>query len=79
MSIHFYDSSFDPYIDYGTNRATMLSMINSKYYRSGGTLTGQSINATVEKIKAKTFPKGVPKILVIMTDGNSFDDVYYPS
>jgi hypothetical protein len=79
MSIHFYDGSFDPYIDYGTSRATMLSMINSKYYRAGSTYTGKSINATVEKIKAKQFPNGVPKILVILTDGNSADNVYYAS
>ena len=75
MSIHFYDSTFDPYIDYGSNRATMLSMINSKNYRAQGTKTGLAINATVQKIRAKNFAKGVPKIMVIMTDGHSFDDV----
>ena len=75
MSIHFYDTTFDPYIDYGTNRATMLSMIASKNYRALGTKTGLAINATVQKIRAKNFKKGVPKIMVIMTDGHSTDDV----
>jgi len=53
----------------------MLSMIAAKPYRSLGTKTGLAINATVDKIRAKNFPKGVPKILIVMTDGNSFDDV----
>ena len=75
MSIHFYDTDFDPYIDYGTDRSTMLNMITSKVYRSQGTLTGKGINATVEKIRARNFKNGVPKIMVILTDGHSYDSV----
>lgn len=75
MSIHFFDSAFDPYIYYGTNRATMLNMIQSKPYRGGGTATGNGINASVALIKNANFPNGVPKILVILTDGGSFDSV----
>ncbi len=75
MSIHFFDSAFDFYLDYGKNRATLLSMIQSKPYRGGGTATGNAINSSVSLIKAKNFPKGLPKILVILTDGGSYDSV----
>lgn len=75
MSIHFFDSSFDPYIYYGNNRANMLNMIQAKSYRGGGTATGNAINASVALIKQKQFPNGVPKILVILTDGGSYDSV----
>lgn len=75
MSIHFFDSAFDPWIYYGNNRASILNLINSKAYRGGGTATGNAINASVNVIKAKNFPNGVPKILVIMTDGGSYDSV----
>jgi hypothetical protein len=75
MSIHFYDSTYDPYIAYGNNRATMLNMIQSKSYRAGSTNTGLAINASVQTIKNANYPNGVPKILVILTDGVSYDSV----
>lgn len=75
MSIHFYDSTFDPWLYYGNNRATLLSGIQSKPYRSGGTKTGSAINASVAEIKKANYPNGVPKIMVIMTDGVSYDSV----
>lgn len=75
MSIHFFDGSYDPYIDYGNNRATILSMIAAKSYRSGYTNTGIAINASISKINAANYPNGVPKILVILTDGGSNDPV----
>ncbi len=79
MSIHFYDSTYEPYIYYGNNRATILGMIASKPYRSRGTYTGLAINASVARIGAANYPNGVPKILVILTDGGSYDNVYYAS
>ena len=75
MSIHFFDGSFDPYIYYGNNRATILSMIQSKSYRAGMTQTGLAINASVQLITNARFPNGLPKILVILTDGGSQDVV----
>lgn len=75
MSIHFYDGSFDPYLDYGNDKSYVLSMIASKAYRAGSTLTGRAINATVDKIVAKGFKNGLPKVLVVMTDGVSYDSV----
>lgn len=77
MSIHFYDTNFDPYIDFGTTKDQMLTMIPSKTYRSKGTMTGRAINATVARIAAKNYPNGLPKLLVILTDGVSFDDVKF--
>ena len=75
MSINFFDSTYDPYISYGNNRATMLNMIQSKSYRGGGTATGLAINASVQAINNANYPNGVPKILVILTDGGSYDSV----
>ena len=53
----------------------MLQGIANKTYRSGGTLTGQSINATTAKIIAANFDKGLNKVMVVMTDGYSYDSV----
>lgn len=44
MSVHFYDSSFDPYLYYGNTKAQLLAGVASKNYRAGGTLTGDAIN-----------------------------------
>jgi hypothetical protein len=79
MSINFYDSTFDPYIDFGTSKAQMQTMIPIKPYRSLGTKTGIAINASVAKIAAKNYPNGLPKLLVILTDGRSGDNVQYAS
>lgn len=79
MSINFFDSTFDPYINFGYNRAQILSMIAAKSYRSAGTKTGNGINQTVAKIMSQNFPNGLPKLLVILTDGGSYDDVVYAS
>jgi hypothetical protein len=47
----------------------MLSMIQYKAYMRAGTATGLAINASVQVIKNANYPNGVPKILVILTDG----------
>lgn len=77
MSINFFDASFDPYIDFGTTKAQMQNLIPKKPYRSLGTKTGIAINASVAKIAAKNYPNGLPKLLVILTDGGSNDNVQY--
>ena len=53
----------------------MLARIASKSYRGGGTTTGDSINKTIAKILAANFDNGLNKILVVMTDGKSYDNV----
>ncbi|CAM6005793.1 unnamed protein product [Sphagnum balticum] len=75
MSIYFFDDTFDPYIGYGNTRASILTKLQSKVYRGGGTYTGSAINQTINKIVAANYANGVPKILVILTDGISYDDV----
>lgn len=52
-------------------------MLQSKPYNSGGTLTGKAINQSVAAIASGNYPNGVPKLLVIMTDGVSYDNVFY--
>ena len=77
MSIHFYSSTFQSYIGYGNNRASIISMIQNKPYPGGGTMTGRGINASIASIAAANYPNGVPKLLVILTDGVSYDNVFY--
>jgi hypothetical protein len=76
-SVHFYDTLFEYYLGYGNDYDTFLTQIRSKPHNAGGTLTGNGINATVEEIKKGGFLNGVPKIMAVMTDGVSYDDVYY--
>lgn len=52
-----------------------MAGISTKNYRGGATTTGDAINKTVAKIVAENFDKGVNKILVVMTDGKSGDNV----
>ena len=77
MSIHFYSNTYQEYINFGNNRADIISMIQNKGYPGGGTLTGMAINQTVSRINAGNYPNGVPKLLVILTDGVSYDNVFY--
>lgn len=74
-SIHFYDSAFEPYLDYGKTKEQLLAGIKAKSYRAGGTLTGIAINETVAKILSGNFDSGLNKIMILMTDGKSFDQV----
>lgn len=74
-SIHFYDSAFEPYLDYGNTKAQLLAGIKAKTYRAGGTLSGDAINKTIAKIMAGNFDSGLNKIMILMTDGKSFDQV----
>ena len=52
-------------------------MVQNKGYPGGGTYTGKAINQTVSRINTANYPNGVPKLLVILTDGVSYDNVYY--
>ena len=79
MSVHFYSGTFEHFRDYGHTRAELLSSIQSKPYLGGSTLTGHGINRTVAAINAGNYPNGVPKIMVVLTDGISYDNVFYAS
>ncbi len=42
-------------------------------------MTGIAINNTIAEIQKGSFQNGVPTIMAVMTDGISYDDVYYSS
>lgn len=79
MSINFFSSSYQNYILYGNNKSTILSMLQAKTYPGGGTNTGSAINATTSIIDWGNFSNGLPKIMVVLTDGGSSDDVLMAS
>ena len=79
MTVHFFSTNYQTYIGYGNSRANMITMIQNKPYSGGGTYTGKAINASVATIASGNYPNGVPKILVILTDGGSVDNVFYAS
>ena len=74
-SIHFFASTFEEYAAYGNNRTQMLNLIRTKSYNAGGTYTGLAINETITRIQAGGYQNGVPKLMVVMTDGGSADSV----
>ena len=73
--MHYFDNNFEEYLGYGNTKAQILAGISSKIYRAQGTITGAAINSTVALIEAKNFDSGIPKILIVMTDGKSSDQV----
>jgi len=75
VSIHFFDSSFDPYIYYGHSLSELLTLIPLKNYRGLGTMTGDAINRTIDLIQAANYSSGIPKIMVLMTDGGAMDSI----
>jgi uncharacterized protein YegL len=79
MSFNFYSTSYQNYLQYGNTKSTILSMLQSKTYPGGDTNTGLAINATTSMINLRNFPNGLPKIMVVLTDGGSSDDVLMAS
>lgn len=77
MSIHFYDWEFDAYLDYGKNKTYFQTMIPIKPYRASGTRTGLAMNASIDKILSANMGAGLPKVLIVLTDGASNDSVTY--
>lgn len=45
MSIHFYDSNFNPKISYGNSKSQIISALQAKIYGALGTATGTAISA----------------------------------
>ena len=52
-----------------------MDKIQNKDYANQSTFTGQALNQTIDRIIAHNFPKGIPKIIAILTDGVSYDSV----
>lgn len=74
-SIHFYDTNFEDYLGFGKTREQLIAGVNSKTFMAGGTYTGNAIRRAVNKILSANLDKGLKKILVVVTDGKSYDEV----
>jgi len=57
----------------------MMTAIDKAPYLKGGTLTGKALNFVKVELFDKTGRPGVPKVLIVMTDGKSTDDVIKPA
>ena len=71
LSIHFFHGSFVEGIDFGNTYNQLFDHVKNKVYTPGTTMTATGMNATIEKIKAQNFDNGLPKIMVVMTDGET--------
>lgn len=76
MQIHFFDSSFESLIGFNTDLPTMLTKLAAKTYRARTPVNiGLAINATIARILANGFLKGVPQIIALVTHSASVDNV----
>lgn len=57
----------------------MMDAIDNATYLRGGTLTGKALKFVKTELFDKTGREGVPKVLIVMTDGKSSDDVIKPA
>ena len=56
-----------------------MEAIDKAPYLKGGTLTGKALDYVKVELFDKTGRQGVPKVLIVMTDGKSTDDVVNPA
>ena len=56
-----------------------MEAIDKAPYLKGGTLTGKALHYVKVELFDKTGRQGVPKVLIVMTDGKSTDDVVNPA
>ena len=56
-----------------------MQAIDNAPYLKGGTLTGKALTFAKAELFDKTGREGVPKVLIVMTDGKSTDDVVKPA
>ncbi|XP_027131185.1 collagen alpha-6(VI) chain isoform X3 [Larimichthys crocea] len=78
--------SNDPYKEFllkdHMDKSSLLAQLDSFPYRTGGTETGKAINFTREYFTEEAGSRAkerVPQILVVITDGDSTDDVTVPA
>uniref|UniRef100_I3JDF0 Collagen type VI alpha 6 chain n=1 Tax=Oreochromis niloticus TaxID=8128 RepID=I3JDF0_ORENI len=69
------------YLDMFGDKEDILKFISFLPYRQGGTKTGAALHFTLENIftKEKGSRKDVPKVAVVITDGESQDNVKEPA
>lgn len=75
MSVNFYDAAFDPFVNYNNTKAQLITAIKAKTYRAGGTYTGRALKSAADNILKSNLGDGVNKILIVITDGQSYDQV----
>ncbi len=75
ISVNFYDAAFDPLVNYNNTKSQLITAIKSKSYRAGGTYTGKALKSAVDKILTSNLADGINKILIVITDGQSYDQV----
>ena len=56
-----------------------MKAIETAPYLRGGTLTGKALKFAKAELFDKTGRQGVPKVLIVMTDGRSTDGVVAPA
>lgn len=56
-----------------------MDAIDNATYLKGGTLTGKALTYAKAELFDKTGRQGVPKVLIVMTDGKSTDNVVPPA
>ena len=70
--------TFRPNQEKYSNNSPFLQAIDSVKYPSEGTLLGKGLHGVKEDLYSHSRP-GVPRILVVLTDGKSKDDVTGPA
>ena len=56
-----------------------MNAIDNATYLRGGTLTGKALNFSKVELFDKTGRQGVPKVLIVITDGKADDSVAVPA
>ncbi|XP_030642013.1 cochlin [Chanos chanos] len=75
--------TYDQRLEFGfndyTNKEAALRALRAIPYMSGGTATGDAINYAVQKLFREHWAGAGRKFLIIITDGQSYDDVRDPA
>uniref|UniRef100_A0A3B5AQI3 Collagen alpha-6(VI) chain-like n=1 Tax=Stegastes partitus TaxID=144197 RepID=A0A3B5AQI3_9TELE len=72
QTAHVYLNTFD-------SKAEILQFVNIMPYNGGGTNTGAALTFTLDNLFKQGSRKGVQKVAVVITDGQSQDDVSIPA
>ncbi|XP_041349211.1 cartilage matrix protein-like isoform X2 [Gigantopelta aegis] len=75
VGVVLFSDSVHPTIDLSryTDKTSLLSAIRRLQYIGGGTHTGEALTFVVDKVYNINEREGVPKIAIVLTDGQSYD------
>ncbi|XP_076803428.1 uncharacterized protein LOC143447287 isoform X2 [Clavelina lepadiformis] len=84
MSVYSSAVNLVSYFNQHTTNTDFTSAVSSALYPSGGTQTGLAITDVVsngfrQRNGARPLSQGVPRVLIVLTDGHSGDDVTAPA